>query len=360
MPAPLVFAAGQQFGYLEVIRFDSEKSAASGTRHWLCRCRAPGCSRKTSVAATYLNSGHTRSCGCLVKEHARKMGSAPHPGRPPLDLAGRKFGMITVTGFDGEKSAGTPRGKRLRFWKGKCDCGRPVSVRTNYLTSGHTTSCGKCVRYTRAARNLPTVAQRLAAWKAAEEIDHPDEGRCFAPGRAARYLRKARVLLDKSTNTIRKLANAGKLRTVLAEAAMNRQDIGYFVKGGGDGLDAFIAASKHKPRDRIKALEDGAVAGAFLAAGSQHPPAIAGGAAGLVAIDPVPATTPQPRVKKKRGRRVGYQPERALARRNRVIEAARSGEYNSVSALARGIGVDRSHASKILTAAGLTASGLGV
>lgn len=55
--------------------------------------------------------------------------------RGKLDLSGQKYGYLTVIGPAeniGERTA----------WRCRCDCGREAVVRTNYLRSGHTTSCG--------------------------------------------------------------------------------------------------------------------------------------------------------------------------------------------------------------------------
>lgn len=60
---------GKKFGRLTARRFDEEKSAEKGRRHWLCDCR---CGGTTSVEAGCLVSGNTRSCGCLLKEHFKK------------------------------------------------------------------------------------------------------------------------------------------------------------------------------------------------------------------------------------------------------------------------------------------------
>ncbi len=59
---------GQQFGELIVIA-QAEHSKGSH-RKWLCSC---SCGRETTVATNNLRSGHTRSCGCLVKTTASNL-----------------------------------------------------------------------------------------------------------------------------------------------------------------------------------------------------------------------------------------------------------------------------------------------
>ena len=51
-----------------------------------------------------------------------------------IDLTGKKFGQLTVKGYQGGKK-----------WLCMCDCGRETVVFGFNLKSGHTTSCG-CVR----------------------------------------------------------------------------------------------------------------------------------------------------------------------------------------------------------------------
>lgn len=336
MPAPLVFAPGQQFGHLSVIKFDKETSAAKGVRHWLCRCRYPGCVRRVSVAANYLKSGHTRSCGkCLRGEQARKMGSAPHPGRPALDLTRRRFGTIVITGLDKKKSATTPKRKKLRFWEGVCDCGAPVSVRANYLISGHTASCGRC-SYRKRARFLPSAGQKRAAWKAKEEGTDPAHGRVYSPKRAAEYLRNAGVLRCKSPHTLRRWVDDGcphlggeKPLTVLTPGAFNRKDIGYFAVDGPNGLNAIVAGWRGKGRSAPAPVANG-----------RQPAAIAESA----------QSTPAPRdgTRKNGGRPIGSTDPVATARKDNIRADYQAKKFTSIAALARAHKVSRSYASDIV------------
>ncbi len=57
--------AGKIFGLLTVIQRDG--SNAHGQALWLCRCE---CGKETHVTTTKLNSGATKSCGCLGLKHA--------------------------------------------------------------------------------------------------------------------------------------------------------------------------------------------------------------------------------------------------------------------------------------------------
>lgn len=51
-------------------------------------------------------------------------------------MIGQKFGLLTVIADSGERS-----GTKVR-WLCRCDCGNLTKVRTDYLRSGHTKSCG--------------------------------------------------------------------------------------------------------------------------------------------------------------------------------------------------------------------------
>ena len=60
-------------------------------------------------------------------------------GRKPFEMAGKKFGRLTVIAFHSE------RGKHIRLWTCKCDCGNVKAFIGAQLRNGKTTSCG-CFR----------------------------------------------------------------------------------------------------------------------------------------------------------------------------------------------------------------------
>lgn len=68
-----------------------------------------------------------------------------------IDITGRRFGMLAVTGFDCDYRY--PNGAHTEKWLCKCDCGKIVSVLRKNLLSGNTTSCG-CVRISKSIRRL--------------------------------------------------------------------------------------------------------------------------------------------------------------------------------------------------------------
>lgn len=66
-----------------------------------------------------------------------------------VDLAGKRFGRLTVISPDGKSNSGQIK------WKAICDCGRTKVVNGSNLRNGHTTSCG-C----RAAERIGAVSRK--------------------------------------------------------------------------------------------------------------------------------------------------------------------------------------------------------
>ena len=127
---PLKDYVGKRFGKLVVQRYAGKWD---GLHRWQCIC---DCGRETVVGQTSLQSGKTKSCGCL--------------GNPPAkDILGRHFGDLTVTAYDGNREG-------VYFWRCRCKCGKETIVRQNNLLMGHTKSCG-CRQKTVYIENLKLV-----------------------------------------------------------------------------------------------------------------------------------------------------------------------------------------------------------
>lgn len=119
---------GKRFGKLLVTGMAERDE--KGRIQWNCVC---DCGGTVTENTGQLIAGYRKSCGCLF--------------RPPLkDWVGKKFGMLTVTAYDGKR-----QGKH--WWKCTCDCGNEVVVCQSSLNTGHTTSCG--------CRNTPYAARTL-------------------------------------------------------------------------------------------------------------------------------------------------------------------------------------------------------
>ena len=67
-----------------------------------------------------------------------------------LDLAGHKYGLLTVVAYEGATNGPKPE----RLWSCACDCGNTKIVRQNNLRSGHTQSCGCHMRNQTRKANL--------------------------------------------------------------------------------------------------------------------------------------------------------------------------------------------------------------
>lgn len=108
---------GMRFGRLTAI---CPVGTRNGNVVWHCKC---DCGGEVDAPLRQLTAGYRKSCGCL--------------SQPPLeDLTGRKFHMLTVTGYAGKRDG------RAHYWDCVCDCGNKTTVRQDYLKSGKTQSCG--------------------------------------------------------------------------------------------------------------------------------------------------------------------------------------------------------------------------
>lgn len=112
---------GMRFGRLTVKEKTDKRNSARNII-WKCKC---DCGNETYVSTSSLKSGHTRSCGCIIKE-----------AKPThKDLSGQKFNNLQVLEYSYTKNN---RG----YWKCKCSCGNIRIVETNKLKSGRIKSCG--------------------------------------------------------------------------------------------------------------------------------------------------------------------------------------------------------------------------
>ena len=119
----VVDLTGKIFGKLLVLEQDFNKKGQteSGGAFWKCRC---DCGNEVSVSSSHLQSGHTKSCGCLNKGY---------------DLEGQQFGKLTVI-----KKVPKPENKKdnNNYWLCKCECGNQTITSASSLVTGETKSCG--------------------------------------------------------------------------------------------------------------------------------------------------------------------------------------------------------------------------
>ena len=117
---PVKNEAGNKYGRLTVL--ERVENNYRGDAQWLCVC---DCGNEIITRGIDLRSGHTKSCGCLQKEHASALGISN-----TADLIGKRFGRLVVTERVGSK------------WRCNCDCGGYTITKTDSLKSGKTMSCG--------------------------------------------------------------------------------------------------------------------------------------------------------------------------------------------------------------------------
>lgn len=113
---------GKVFGRLTVLKRNQKGNK------WICKCE---CGNEIEVTTNHLNSGHTNSCGCLLKDKNKER---------IIDITGQKFGLLTVIG----KNPDSP--PKNIHWYCKCECGNIVEISGKNLKSGNTQSCG-CLKF---------------------------------------------------------------------------------------------------------------------------------------------------------------------------------------------------------------------
>ncbi|WP_088816356.1 MULTISPECIES: AP2 domain-containing protein [Listeria] len=116
---------GEKYNKLTVLEKLNEFSGKSTNRLWLCRC---DCGNLVKTTGYKIQSGHTKSCGCLVKETAAS--------KFQVEI-GKKYHMLAILSDTGKRTKG---GQRIVTCR--CDCGQETDVIYGKLTSGQTKSCG--------------------------------------------------------------------------------------------------------------------------------------------------------------------------------------------------------------------------
>ena len=119
---------GQKFGRWTVL-YKTSKRTKNRTVIWHCRCE---CGNEKDVDAYTLRSGQSKSCGCLQKEIAAKIGE-----KTRIDLTGQRFGKLVALYpiYSGSHNEHTK-------WHCKCDCGNECDIDMGNLRQGFSKSCG--------------------------------------------------------------------------------------------------------------------------------------------------------------------------------------------------------------------------
>lgn len=119
---------GQTFGELKVVKY-------AGHSFWHCIC---SCGKETIVSTRNLTRNHTKSCGCLRFENAKKLA---------VDMTGFENEWLKVLKRDGSSNNGTAK------WLCLCkQCGNTFTVVGSHIRNGQTKSCG-CVKMGKRAIN---------------------------------------------------------------------------------------------------------------------------------------------------------------------------------------------------------------
>lgn len=100
-----------------------------GKRQWLCLC---DCGNEVVVPYNCLNSGNTKSCGCLQREITKDRFIQY---REEHNVIGQTFGELTVIRY-----LRVQDGQAIYLFQ--CSCGKYVEYPMNRVKQGNTNSCG--------------------------------------------------------------------------------------------------------------------------------------------------------------------------------------------------------------------------
>lgn len=144
-PIDTTSLVGKRFGYLTVIERDLSVEVGHGKESkWICKC---DCGNTTSVLGRSLTSGHTKSCGCLIREATIK--------RNTLDLTNKRYGKVVALKNTYQLST-----HHSYLWECKCDCGKNFIASAEYLQSGHVTSCGCSIPSSRGEAKIQNILEQ--------------------------------------------------------------------------------------------------------------------------------------------------------------------------------------------------------
>ena len=141
---PLKNRIGDKYGRLMVI-----KRAPNKGEHvcWTCQC---DCGNFIDVLGNSLQSGNTRSCGCLNNESRQQIG---HNNK--IDLTGKRFGHLLVL-KDTQQTKRIGKNGYIHFYECQCDYGAIVIFIDSNLRSGNTQSCG-CIRMSQSEKTIASI-----------------------------------------------------------------------------------------------------------------------------------------------------------------------------------------------------------
>lgn len=134
----LIDETGNKYGDLVVIKRAENHIGPNGKSkvQWLCKC---SCGNEIITLGDSLRGGRTKSCGKCGRNIRNREEASDNLTK---EMIGKTYGFLRVLKLG--RYENTSENKRRR--KVICECllcGDTIEVRTNYLKSGDTTSCGK-------------------------------------------------------------------------------------------------------------------------------------------------------------------------------------------------------------------------
>ena len=118
--------SGMRYGRLVVIRLQPYR--LNDRRVWLCKC---DCGNEVDVRQNNLQSGNTKSCGCLSDENRKDQ------SKKIINIKGFRSGRLVAKEMIEERATGGDV-----MWLCDCDCGNTTIAVGTQLRSGIRVSCG--------------------------------------------------------------------------------------------------------------------------------------------------------------------------------------------------------------------------
>lgn len=124
---------GEKFGRLTVVKQIKERNKFGGVQ-WECKC---DCGNTTVVPTGRLQSGITKSCGCLKRDIIIETG---RKNRIKYEYM-QEIGPYGIRFLEYTDDYISPKGKRMSKAKFLCTCGRTFEATVSFIKRGHTKSC---------------------------------------------------------------------------------------------------------------------------------------------------------------------------------------------------------------------------
>lgn len=83
----------------------------------------------------------------------------------PIDIAGMRYGILTVI-----ELAPRPEGGQGRHWRCRCDCGATTIARGKDIRNGNTASCG-CMKSGTGGKHRKPQLDINRPWRKGEHVD---------------------------------------------------------------------------------------------------------------------------------------------------------------------------------------------